>query len=39
MFNHTKPIKTMHLQARKKLDVQQNEKVEKLPTLLSHKKK
>ena len=29
----------MHLQAREILDFPQNEKVEKLPTLLSHKKK
>ncbi len=38
MFNLTQPIKTTHLQARKKLDFQKNEKVEKLPPLLSHKK-
>ena len=39
MFNLTQTIKTTHLQARKKLDVQQNDKVDKLPTLLSHKEK
>ena len=36
--NLNQPIKTTHLQARKNLDFQQNEKVEKLLTLLSHKK-